>query len=73
MPKGIPFPGEFRQKVVEDVLENKLIFIFNGCSCDNDRFRQFGEGYFKKMILINWQSIPTDQFFINDGLRRYSR
>ena len=26
MPKGTPFPGEFRQQVVEDVIKNKLSY-----------------------------------------------
>ena len=26
MPKGTPFPGEFRKKVVEDVIKNKLSY-----------------------------------------------
>lgn len=51
MPKGIPAPGEFKQKVVEDVINNKLGY--------REAMRKYG--ITGKMTIQKWERIYLEE------------
>jgi transposase len=51
MPKGAPFSGEFKQKVIEDIRENHLSY--------SEAMRKYG--IYGKMSIQNWERIYLEE------------